>query len=98
MSVKRFKAGTVNLKKDKSGRTIKLGSYSKNPQYATTTQIIIRNASGDVLADVTDPFLVVVDPRTQLDKNGEPLSEDRVAKIPEHILNELYLVVNDEQR
>lgn len=93
--VKKFKAGTVNMKKDKSGRTIKLGSYAKNPQYATTTQIIIRNSQGQVLADLTDPFLQIVDPRTVRNHDGTEKTEEQAARIPEHILNELYVIVDD---
>lgn len=97
MSIKTFKAGTVQMKKSGDGRTIKLGNYSKNSKFATTTQVIIRDSEGKVLADVTDGYLVLKNPRERTNKDGSPLNEDQVARIPDYILSEMYVVVNDEK-
>lgn len=93
MSIKSFKAGTVQVKKDQSGLTIKLGNYSKNSKFATTTQIIIRDSEGKVLADVSDSYLVVRDPRKR-----EGLTEEAAARIPDYIKSELFVIVSDEQK
>ena len=93
MSIKSFKVATVQMKKDGSGTTVKLGNYSKNEKYKTTTQIIVRDSSGNVLADVTDSYLVVKDPRTR-----ENITEEQVGRIPDYIKNELFVIVSDEQK
>ena len=93
MSIKSFKVATVQMKKDGSGTTVKLGNYSKNEKYKTTTQIIVRDSSGNVLADVTDSYLVVKDPRTR-----ENITEEQVGRIPSYIKNELFVIVSDEQK
>lgn len=89
--IKKYKVGAVQTKKDKSGVTVKLGNYSKNEKYKTTTQIIVRNHEGKVLADVTDGFLQVVNPRER-----EGLTEEQLARIPEYIRNELFVVISEE--
>lgn len=91
--IKKFKVGAVQKKKDGSGVTVKLGNFNKNTKYATTTEVIVRDAQGNVLARSTDAFLQVVDPRKR-----EGITEEQAAKIPDFIRNELFLVVNDEQQ
>jgi hypothetical protein len=95
MAIKKFKVGNVQLKKDRSGVTVALGNYSKDPKYATTVEMIVRDGSGNVLAKTTGGFLQVVDPRKQLNKDGTEKSEEQLAKIPEWIKNELFIIVEE---
>lgn len=90
MAKKYTRVGQVMLKKDKSGPTVKLGVYSKNPQYAQTVDIRVKDAQGNVIAGGTDCFLMVQDPR-----NRKGITEEQVAQIPEFILNDLVLVTEE---
>lgn len=90
--VKKFKIGTVQTKKDKSGVTVAVGNpTAKNEKFRTTVEITVKDANGNVLAKAENGFLQVVDPR----KNPNA-TEEQLAKIPAWVKNELYLVVNDE--
>lgn len=96
--VKKFKIGTVQLKKDKSGVTVKVGNpESKNEKYRTSVEITVRDAAGEVLATAVDGYLVVQDPRKRVKENGEGLSEAELARIPEWVKSELFLMVSDGQ-
>lgn len=90
-NIKRFKVGAVQKKKDGNGTTVSLGSKSNNPKYKTTVQLIVRDGTGNVVADVTDPYLVVSDPRLDKDGNTSKFAD----KIPDFILKELSVVVSD---
>lgn len=81
------KVGTVQLKKDKSGESLKLGVYNKNPKYAVNVDIRVRDSQGNTIAQGTDCYLMLQDPR---ERPG--ITEDQMAKIPEFILKELVLV------
>lgn len=87
---KSFKVGNLQKKKDGSGYTIKLGNYNKNEKFATSTGITVLDASGNVLTKQKDCFLVLKDPR-----KNEKLTEEQIAKIPEFIEQEVFLVVSD---
>lgn len=91
--MKKFKVGVVQTKKSGDGVTIKLGNWSKNPKYATTTEIIVRDSEGNVLARTTEGYLQVVNPRQR-----EGITEEQLSKIPEYIKSELFVIVNDEQK
>lgn len=93
MAIKKFKVGVVQSKKSGDGVTIRLGNYSKNEKYATTTEVIVRDHAGNILASVKEGYLQVVNPRQR-----EGLTEEQAAKIPDYIKSELFVVVNDEQK
>lgn len=96
--IKRFKVGNVQLKMDKSGVTVALGNpKAKNEQYRTTVEVIVKDNKGNVLAKTENGFLQVVDPRKATNKDGTPLSEDQLERIPAWVKNELYLVVSDDK-
>ncbi len=88
--IKRFKVGTVQLKKDRSGTTVQLGNQSRNEKYATTVEVIVRDGQGKELARSTGGYLKVENPRTR-----PGITEEQAAKIPEWIKSELFLVVDD---
>ncbi len=90
MGKKYQKVGTVQLKKDKSGSTVKLGVYNKNPQYAVNVDIRVRDAQGNTVAQGTDCFLMLQDPR-----NRPGITEDQVSKIPDFLLHDLVLVTEE---
>lgn len=95
--VKKFKVGVVQSKKDGKGVTVLLGSKSKDPKYTTVIELVVKDASGKVLAKTStkdeNVYLQVVDPRTRKNKDGTPLSEEQLSKIPAFIKHELNLVV-----
>lgn len=87
MARKFHKVGNVQMKKDRSGTTIALGNYNKNPAYQTTVEMIVRDAQGNVLAKQVGGFLQVSDPRKR-----PGITEEQVEKIPEWIKYEINLV------
>jgi hypothetical protein len=90
--VKKFKVGTVQSKKDKSGVTVAVGNpNAQNEKYRTTVEITVKDGNGNILAKAENGYLQVVDPRKR-----EGITEEQLAKIPAWVKNELYLVVNDE--
>lgn len=95
MAIKKFKVGTVQTKKDKSGVTVALGSFSKDEKFRTTVEVTVKDSTGKVLAKAENGFLQVQDPRKRTNKDGTPLSEEQAAKIPAWIKSELFLVVNE---
>jgi len=92
MAIKSFKVGTVQTKKSGVGATVKLGNFSKNAKYATSTEVTIRDSGGNVLANRADCYLVVKNPRER-----EGITEEELAKIPAWVKHELYLIVDDTQ-
>ncbi len=99
MAFKKFKVGTVKTKKDGNGVTVELGAWSKNEKYKFDVELIVKDASGKVVAHKDTAkersFLQVVDPRNATDKDGNPLSEERLSKIPSGVKSELFVVVGD---
>jgi hypothetical protein len=99
MAFKKYKVGTVKMKKDNSGVTVELGAWSKNDNYKFDVELIVRDSKGNVVArkDTAKDraFLQVVDPRKATDKDGNPLSEERLSKIPAEIKSELFVVVGE---
>lgn len=99
MAIKKYKVATVKTKEDKSGLTVELGAWSQNENYRYDVELIVRNSKGEVVATKNTKkdraFLQIVDPRKALDKDGNPLSEERLAKIPAKIKQELYVVFDD---
>lgn len=93
MSVKFFEIGSLNLKKDKKGKSIQLGVNSKNAKYNYTVDVRVRDSEGNVVATVTNPFLALKDPR--IGNDGQP--SKFADQIPDFILNKLVLVVDDEK-
>jgi hypothetical protein len=94
--IKKFKVGVVQLKQDKSGVTVKLGSPdSKNEKFRYSVELTVKDHLGNVVAKAENGYLKVEDPRKRVKKDGEGLSEDELAKIPAWIKNELMLVVDD---
>lgn len=91
--IKKFKVGVVQSKKSGDGVTVKLGNYSKNEKYATTTEVIVRDNQGNVLAHAKDGYLQVVNPR---ERDG--ITEEQRNRIPDYIRNELYVIVDDQQK
>lgn len=88
MGNKKFtKVGQVLRKKDNSGNSVKLGVFSKDPKFATSVDIRVRNAAGDVIAGGTDCYLLVQDPRQR-----PGITEEQASKIPEFVLDDLVLV------
>lgn len=95
------KVGVVQMKKDQSGVTVRLGnSTAKNEKYVEHVEIIVRDAKGNVKARASSQeaenglYLMVQDPRKRLDKEGNPLSDEQLSKIPDYIKSELILVTN----
>lgn len=101
MAMKKYKVATVKTKKDKSGLTVELGAWSRNENFKYDVELIVRNSKGVVVArkDTAKDraFLQIVDPRKAVDRDGNPLSEERIAQIPAEIKQELYVVFDDEQ-
>lgn len=94
--VKKHKVGTVQMKKDGTGFTVAVGSpNSKSEQYKTNVEIIVRDGKGVVLGRAINGFLKIEDPRKRTNKDGSPLTEDQLAKIPDWIKNELYLITDE---
>lgn len=92
MAIKSFKIGSVNKKKDGTGSSIKLGSPSKNPKYAFTVEITVRDSQGNVVARKKDgDYLTVRDPR---ERDG--ITEEQAAKIPDFVLKDVLVIINDE--
>lgn len=92
MAIKSFKIGSVNKKKDGNGTSIKLGSPNKNPKYATTVEIIVRDSQGNVLARKKDgDYLTVRDPRER-----EGITEEQAAKIPDFVLKDVVAIISDD--
>lgn len=91
MAIKSFKVGTLNLKKDRSGQTIKLGVPSKNPKYQYFVDIRVRDSQGNTVAVGSDCFLRLLDPRER-----EGITEEQKEKIPEFILKDVVLTISDE--
>lgn len=97
MSVKKYKVGTVQTKKDKSGVTVAVGNpTAKNEKYRTNVEIIVKDGNGKILAKAENGFLQVVDPRKRTNNDGSPLSDDQLAQIPAWVKNELFLVVAED--
>ncbi len=68
MAVKKIKLGNLIKTKRADGSTflsIGLGSKGKNSQYDQSVTVTVRNADGKVVAEQTDGFIDVVDPRTE---------------------------------
>lgn len=99
MAIKKYKVGVVKMKDDNSGVTVELGSWSKNEKYKLDVELVVKDASGKILGrkDTKQArvFLQVLDPRKALDRDGNPLSEERIAKIPAKIKQELFVVVEE---
>jgi len=94
--IKKFKVGVVQMKQDKSGVTVKLGSpESRNEKFRYSVELVVKDANGNVVAKAENGYLKVEDPRKRTKANGEGLSESELAKIPAWIKNELMLVVDD---
>lgn len=97
MSVKRYKVGTVQMKKDQSGVTVRLGSpktkTAKDDSFVTNIEITVKDAKGKVLTKAENGFLVVQDPRKRTNKDGSALTEEQLARIPDWVKTELFLVV-----
>ena len=85
------KVGKVVRKKDKTGSFIALGD-SNSRKFPFDVDIRIRNAAGEEVFVGTNVILNVQDPR-----NNPNLSEEQKKKIPDFILNELYVVEKEEQ-
>lgn len=91
--IKRFKVGTVQSKKDKTGVTIAVGnSKAKNPKYITNVEITVKDHEGNILAKAENGYLVVQDPRKR-----DGITEEQLANIPDWVKSEVFLVTNDEQ-
>lgn len=90
MAKKFIKVGTVQAKKSGDGVTVSLGSNSKNPKYATTTEIVVRDGQGNVLGKAQGGYLMVQDPRQR-----PGITEDQASKIPDWIKYELVLVTEE---
>jgi hypothetical protein len=91
--IKKFKVGTVQSKKDRSGVTIAVGNANaKNEKYRTSVEITVKDANGNVLAQVENGYLVVQDPRKR-----DGITEEQLAKIPDWIKSEVFVVVDDGQ-
>jgi len=96
--IKKYKVGTVRTKVDGKGVTVAVGnSKNKNEAYRTNVEIIVKDAKGKMLAKTENGFLVVEDPRKRTNKDGSPLTDEQLAKIPSWVKSELYLVVNDNK-
>ena len=94
--VKKFRIGTVQMKKDNSGPTVRVGNpEAKDPKYITNVEITVKDGNGNVLAKATNGYLQVLDPRKRQNKDGSDLSDEQLAKIPAYIKQELHLVVED---
>jgi len=85
------RVGKVLKKKDGSGNFIKLGDPDAK-KYAFTVELVVKDAKGEVVAKVENPFVNIKDPR-----ENPNLTDEQKAKIPEFILKELTVVVNDEE-
>lgn len=84
------KVGTLQLKKDRSGQTVKLGVYNKNDKFKTSTDIRVKDAEGNVVAGGTDSYLIVQDPR-----NRPGITPEQASRIPDFILGDLVLVTEE---
>lgn len=97
--IKKYKVAEVKTKKDGNGVTVELGAWSKNEKFKYDVEIIVKDYTGKVVgrADTTQKrsFLQVLDPRKAVDREGNPLSEERLAKIPEKLKSELFLIVEE---
>lgn len=72
------KLGTVwSKKEDPDSFFVKLGNKGKNEQYDLTVEITVKDATGKVVAQQTDGFLTLSDPRKSPMANQEQL-----AKVP----------------
>lgn len=90
MAKKFTKVGSVQRKKDNSGSSVKLGVYNKNPQFAQTVDIRVRDAQGNVVAGGTDVYLILQDPR-----NRPGITEEQRERIPSFIEQDLVLVTEE---
>jgi hypothetical protein len=81
------KVGTVQRKKSGDGTSVKLGVYNKNPQYANTVTVTVKDSQGNIVAESDSPYLLVQDPR--FDHKGEPTKFAN--SVPDFILHELVL-------
>jgi len=74
------KLGTVLKNKDGEGQYIALGNAkAKEDKYRFSVEVIVRDAAGKVLAQQTDGFISVFDPRRSREN------------VPDHVLAELSL-------
>lgn len=72
------KLGTVwSKKEDPDAFFVKLGNKGKNTQYDLTVEITVKDSEGKVVAQQTDGFLTLSDPRKSPNANAEQL-----AKVP----------------
>lgn len=85
------KIGTVNRKKDGSGFYIGMGN-PKGKKYAFSVELVIKNAAGEVVHKVENPMVMIQDPRKR-----PGITEEQAAKIPEFIVNELFVIERDDE-
>lgn len=91
MAIRKFKVGTVQTKKDKSGVTVAVGNpQAKDKKYRTHVELTVRDDEGNLLATAKNGYLKVEDPRKR-----EGATAEQLAKIPAFVKNELFLVVDD---
>ncbi len=89
--IKKFKVGTVQTKKDNSGVTVRVGNpISKNPKYVLNVKLTVTDGEGNVVAEATNGYLQVLDPR--LDPNK---TEEQIAQIPAYVKQELFVIVDN---
>jgi len=94
--IKKYRVGCIQRKKDGSGNTIKVGSpESKNEKFRNHVHITVTDDAGNVLAKATNGYLQAVNPRTALNGDKSAKTEEQIARIPEYILAELFLIVDD---
>lgn len=67
MASKKVKIGNLIVTNGKHGmmRSLALGNKGKDPKYNISVEVVVRDASGAVIAKQTDGFVELVDPRTQ---------------------------------
>ena len=84
--------GVVMSRKDGKGTFVSLGSRSKNEKYKLDVEVTVKDSSGKIVAQATNPILNVQNPRT-----NPNLTEEQIARIPDSIKNELVLVTDTDK-
>lgn len=70
MASKYVKLGSLIVSKRQDGSdniSIGLGQKGKNAQYNLTVELVVKDATGKVVARQTDGFINLTDPRTEAD-------------------------------